>query len=195
MPGLRELEKFNAFSKRIQATSDELVGVGQELKITIDEFRETIENPPQKKPFPFLLVILVSTIEVLDSSEILLGITGIYSFIYGCLRLFVTAYLWYWSFNAIDGIKLINVRRNLLKNQGRRMLLAVCSNLPIPYIGIVLRLFPMDLVFVILSYNDQSKAVQLIWAALGNPKSLEVITNITRTKTGPSGDLRASAKE
>jgi hypothetical protein len=92
----------------------------------------------------------------------------------------------------LDGIKLISIRRNLLKNQGRRILIAALSNAPIPYIGIVLRLFPMDLVFVVMTYYDQSRAVQLIWAALGNPKSIDAVAGITRSKRGTDRTVTAT---
>jgi len=195
MPGNAELQKFKAFTKRMEAAQEELQNAGQQVSVGIDEFRQTVENPPEQKSFPFMLSIGVSVVEIVDLLELVGGWTAIYSVIYGALRLFVTAYLYYWAFTAIDGVKLIGVRRKLLKNVGRRILIAALMNAPIPYIGMILRLFPMDLVFVILTHNDRNAAVQLIWAALGDPKKLDVFTNVVRTKRGPQGSVTASAKK
>lgn len=192
MPGLAELQKFKQFTQHLETAKSELLTTGQSLNISIDEFRQVSENPPSRKGFPYILAALVSLVEVVDYLvELGLGWSAIATFIWGIVRLLVTASLYIWSFFMLDGIKLIGLRRQLLKNQGRRILLAALSNAPIPYIGIILRLFPMDLLFVILTYNDQNKAVQLIWAALGNPKSIDVATNITRTRRGTDKTVTA----
>lgn len=195
MPGLAELQRFKDFSRRLESTYKELEVAGQEVKTTIEEFRSTRENPPEKAPFPVLLALLVSICEIIDLSEIVGGWTAVYSVIYGAIRLLVTVSLYIWAFRMLDGIKLIRLRRRLLQSAGRRILIAALSNAPIPYIGIILRLFPMDLFFVVMTYYDHSRAVQAIWTALGNPKTLEVATNIIRTKRGPQVTTRASARE
>jgi len=195
MPGTAEQQKFKAFTQRLAAAQQELQIAGQQVSISIDEFRQTVENPPEKKPFPVMLALVMSVIEVVDLLELVGGWSAIYSIVYGVIRLFFTLYLYFWAFNAIDGIKLIGVRRRLLRGVGRRVLLAALSNLPIPYIGMVLRLFPMDLFFIIMTHFDRNAAVQLIWEALGDPKKIDIFTNIVRTKRGPQGSVTASAKK
>ncbi len=177
---------YNSFADRFKKANEQLKVVDPSIEISLDEIKQTIENPPKRPPFPFILAILISTIEVVDALELALGWTGIYSFLYGTLRLCVTIYLYYWAIKSISGVKLIGVKRKLLKGIGRRFLIATLSNLPIPYIGIILRLFPMDLVFVLLTYFDNTKAVKLIWLALGQERNFDVYVNVIRNKTGQS---------
>jgi hypothetical protein len=150
MPGLTELQRFKDFSRRLENTYEELQIAGQSVTTTIEEFRNTRENPPEKPAFPALLALLVSACEVIDLLELVGGWTALYSVIYGAIRLLVTAALYIWAFRMIDGIKLIGLRRRLLQNSGRRILIAALSILLVkrnpmvsPWFALLVNAYPI----------------------------------------------------
>lgn len=151
------------------------------------QFRQTIENPPKQKSFPVPLLSAVCALETLDVVLAPLGITGIWSVVYGGFRLSVSAYLYYWAYTNTEGIKLIGVKRKLLKGIKNKAIAACVSNAPIPFVGTILGLLPMDAAFIIMTYNDQSAAVKAIWKALGVPQKANV--NITRSARKPDPDV------
>ena len=161
-----------------------------DAKITIstEELKYTIKNPPKKPKFPTELTIVVSFFEIADILELATSWSGIARVIYGSLRMCVSISLYFWAYQRLQGVKIIGVRRLLLKKAGRRALIALATNLPIPYIGSIVGLIPMDAVFVIMTHNDHSKFVQLIWKGL-EKISVRVDTGskVTRKARSSSG--------
>jgi hypothetical protein len=169
---------------------------GFDFSVSADEIQQTLNEPPQRPDFPLGLMYTVSVFELLDMAlGIGLEFTAVGGVVYRILRLLVTLYLYTWAWNRIHkSFKFIGAQKALLQG-GRGVasvgikklaLMSAVSHLPIPVIGAIIDIIPMDAIFVFLVHNDHSKFVQNIWASLNLLSKTKVYgkANVTRQKRG-----------
>ena len=170
----------------------------RENGITVDvstaDIKELKNSPPPKKiDFPIILFIVMLIFEIIDVIAAFDPSATIGTF-WRVIRFFTALSLWVWAAKSIQGIKLIGIQKKALRKALQRFLLVLAANIPMPYVGQIIGVLPVETVFIILTYNYNSKIVKMLWAVIeGDFKNLNIAiginTNITRTRRGPSIDI------